>query len=368
MIKNKAVIFIICFALYLPCYAGNGENGFQFLELGMGARQVGMGETVIAVADDVNAAVNGNAAAWGEIRQNELALTSVQHTESMSSHSLSFAKPFANKGSLGLQMQSFDYGDISGYDAAGLRTSQVDAGDTLMAVGYGRPLGPSWNMGINIKSIKQKIGDTQGQTIGADIGLLYVPMQLGKLSRLRLGFSFKNLGKGAAVGKAKTALPQTMGLGIGYKMFSDSLFLAMDIQKTRNEKMHLHIGQETWLNRVIGIRLGYRNENDFTQGLNYGIGFKYKDLQLDYALVMNSHDFGETHRFGLIFRFGGVGEALYQEGLGLSQTGNYGEAIMKFYEALDINPHHQKAVNGLREAAEMLKKQRGKSQNENNNK
>jgi tetratricopeptide (TPR) repeat protein len=74
---------------------------------------------------------------------------------------------------------------------------------------------------------------------------------------------------------------------------------------------------------------------------------------VDYAFA-DAGSFGGTHRVGIQWRFGNEAQSLYEEGAALSQKGLYPEAILKFKEALDLDPNHRAAARGLRDAVQRL--------------
>jgi tetratricopeptide (TPR) repeat protein len=60
----------------------------------------------------------------------------------------------------------------------------------------------------------------------------------------------------------------------------------------------------------------------------------------------------------LTFRFGGPSESAYREGLKLLSAQHYPQAILKFNEALELDPKHPKAARRLAEAYEALRKEK----------
>ena len=116
-----------------------------------------------------------------------------------------------------------------------------------------------------------------------------------------------------------------------------------------------------WLRGTLAVRAGYDGEKDLGNGFHVGVGFKLRGIQIDYAWTALGNGFGDVHRFGFLFRFGRPGDQAYEEGSRLAQQGNYPEAILKFEQALDADPGHARAVQGLRDAVRQLESETGPS-------
>lgn len=350
--KNKTFIFLFCVFLTGSVQAGPGKDGFQFLNALGGARQISMGETGVSVADDVNA-VYWNPAALGEVRGRQMSFSYAAHMASMNSGSLSYAHPL-KKGTLSGSLNVFNYGDIQGYDISGTKTKNIKAQDFLYSISYGQRALKNSAWGLTVKQISESIDNNTGSALALDIGVVQKIMS----SPLQLGASMRNIGGKAKFIKEKTSLPQELDFGVSYKTLADALTLSLEIHKPGDNKTTLCLGQEMWFNNIIAFRAGYQTNKDLGNGLNLGLGLKFKNVHLDYAFLGNGKTYDETHRIGITYRFGGAGDKSYQEGLTLSQKGYYAEAILKFKEALDAEPGHRKAMRGMKEAVRLLKQER----------
>ena len=350
---------IYCGACPSFMFAAPGDAGFDFLQLTDGPRQAAMAGTGIAVADDVGNA-SANPAALGRIRRSEVSFTGMRYVESGSYGGLRIAESLKSGGALGLEVHSFDFGGFDTFDGSGSRTGSAKAGDLLYSLGYGRSFGPSFFAGGRVGRITEKIADRSGSTWTADAGALYVPYVDGWLSHTRFGVAAKNIGPGAAFQSEKTSLPRTLGAGAACQLFSEALTAAADLEKPSVGSAVLSLGGELWVNRGLALRAGWLQSKDFSNGFRVGFGMRFGDFGLDYSLQTDNGGFGDVHRIGVSFRFGGREEALYQEGVRLLQEGRVGEAILKFNEVLEINPTHRRAVERLREAALKLKEESSK--------
>ena len=90
-------------------------------------------------------------------------------------------------------------------------------------------------------------------------------------------------------------------------------------------------------------------------------GLRFKTIQVDYAFASGG-DLGQTHRFGLTFRFGTtppdplvMAQDWYQHGLKEYRRAHYSEALVDFNKALEIDPSHPEALKMMKKTYEQLK-------------
>ena len=357
MKKSLALLLLIRTVLCAdPVLAGPGKTGLNFIRLGAGVRQMGMGETAVAVADDVNAAF-WNPAALGELKRQEASFLYVSHLESISYQALAYAYPISDGKTVAGHLRYFDYGVIAGYDNGGARAPSYGAHDLAASLGYGMALGRDFVAGTNLKYLSETIENTTGKALAADFGFLYRPETIDWLSRWRFALAMRNLGSDAKFISQTESLPRSLDLGVAYQAFAQAMTLALEAHQPRDNDPYASLGGEYWLYNTLALRLGYRSGRDLGNGLSYGVGLRYKSMQWDFALV-DYGDFGKAEQVGLTYRFGGVGEDSYQRALGEQQSAHYAEAVLLYLKVLDINPDHRGARKGLKEAGELLRKER----------
>jgi hypothetical protein len=217
---------------------------------------------------------------------------------------------------------------------------------------------------VAVQHVEEQIAGFTGRTEAGDIGVLWRPFHDGAMQRLRLGGSYLHLGGGATFDAEKTPLPRAWSAGAAYKTFSDAWITAVSVQKAGNETSSWRIGQEVWLGGILALRAGFTGRTGFSDGYTLGAGFRIRDIQVDYSFAANSQGYENANRVGITWRFGGRVESLYQEGVRLLRAGQYGEAILKFNEVLELKPDHRWAIQRLREAADLLKREPAGGQDE----
>jgi tetratricopeptide (TPR) repeat protein len=330
------------------CLASAGEEGFQFLKLGASPRSAALGGTGVC-AESGEEALSLNPAGLGELRWKEASFSYGDQMESMNQGALTLAGN-TKRGGIGVQAQSLQFGTIPGTDLSGNPTSAFSANDLSLAVGIGRRIWEdhaSW--GASVKQVSETIDGIKGTAYALDLGVV----REWKAASLRAGLDARNLGSGAKFDEEKTSLPQSFDAGVSWKGFSEAVTAAVEVHKTGENTTFLSGGIEAWLQNALAFRAGYRTDGDVGRRFSLGLGFRLRDIRVDYAFA-DAGSFGGTHRVGIQWRFGNEAQSLYEEGAALSQKGLYPEAILKFKEALDLDPNHRAAARGLRDAVQRL--------------
>ena len=110
--------------------AASGEEGFQFLTNGAGARSAAMGETGASSGGDLESAfVNPGALAF--FRAREASLSHAPRPLGGAESALAFAHPMAS-GAWALRAFTRSYGDIPGYDGNGGPAAAYDAREKVL--------------------------------------------------------------------------------------------------------------------------------------------------------------------------------------------------------------------------------------------
>jgi hypothetical protein len=354
--RRKPAAFLFCLSVSLltshdsPLYAAAGKDGFVLAGMTESPRSAAMAGSAAALADEAASSLE-NPAALGVLRAREAQAGYASLPESLSHASLSYLHPFA-ESALGLHAQVLDYGDIVRYDGFDERGASFGARETLLAAGWGRSFGRSWAAGLNVRQAALSIDGKSASALAADLGLLR------RQGRFTLSAGVRNAGGRATFVRDATALPRAMHAGAAARFFSEAWAVSGEWRRSSDGEASLHVGQEIWVHNALAIRAGWRSDRDLG-GTTFGFGIKLKAVRLDYAFSPLGEAFGQSHRAGLSFRFGGAGERAYEEGLQAAQRGHHAEAILKFKAALDADPAHKAAVRALRESVTALEKERG---------
>ncbi|MBI4057039.1 MAG: PorV/PorQ family protein, partial [Elusimicrobia bacterium] len=334
-----------------------GSASMDFLRLGVGVRQMGMGGTGIALGDDVHAAYF-NPAGLSQLGRQELALSHAEWLDQIRYQTLYWAYPRFQYGTFAAQFQYLSYGTIPGYDNSGKKTADVQASDVLGGISWGGKIHPDLSVGAAFQYLRENLETSSGQTWAGDVGLLYRPVDVASpwLSHLSWGLVARHIGPGPRFISERERLPTSVGAGAAFKAMGEALTLSLDLEKPVDSALSILGGSEYWIKDVFALRAGFRAPSDLGSGLSLGLGVKVGQVQLDYALA-SMGDFGYTHRVGLIFRFGGVVEQIYHSGIHFMRVGRYAEAVLEFDKVLSLNPEHRQALLRLKECQVQMERQ-----------
>ncbi len=342
-----------------------GTTSAQFLKLGIGARPLAMGEAFTAVSDDVNA-VYWNPAGLGQIQGREAGAMHAIWFQDISFSWLAYSQKTLG-GTMGASVKYLSAGDMDYYDNTGLGLDDTyTARDMMFTASYARKI-KGWPLGMNLKVISSKLEEESAFGIAADIGTLKT---VSKSREIKVGLVVQNLGMGLKFVDDRDPLPINVKIGSYYRLLSEQLLLAADINLPADNRISFHTGAE-YSNSIgpvqIMPRAGFKtttiSDLDMLSGLSAGVGFGYRDLCVDYAWVPYG-DLGSTHRISLGYKFGTLdsevaprlsrSERLYRSGLRELETGNYLEAIDIFTRVLIMDPYHEGALKSLDKASGKL--------------
>ncbi|MDD5687362.1 MAG: PorV/PorQ family protein [Elusimicrobia bacterium] len=307
MILALMVVSIICTG---KLQAGVGSSAMEFLKLGIGAKQEGMGGAQVAVAEDVNS-VYWNPAGLGSVSATELSFMHLSYFEGISYEYLAIGHPINESSTIGLQIMYLNYGSMDktlensagGYDAVG-SVGSFEAKDIGGAISYGKQVDETINVGGSLKMVSQKIDTNSASGFGLDLGVEYVPVKGG----LQLGLAVQNLG-----GKVDSnSLPGNIKAGLGKKLSAfegeNNLTMAADVNyELDTATTKENIGLELMVAEMVAIRAGYKigyDEESYTLGGGFKMSGASSTFNIDYAFVPTK-DLGDTHRVSLGIRFGG---------------------------------------------------------------
>ena len=298
-----------------------GITAAPFLEIGVGARAIGMGGAVVANANDASALYWNPAGIAGAKNMQFLAM----HTNwiaDMEFNYAGFTFPLGALGTMGASITVLNYGNMN------VRTIDQPEGtgeifnalDLSAGLSYARSLTDRFSIGFNAKFIHQSIWHESAQGFAVDFGTLFVT----GLNGLRIGASLLNFGTDmrmegkdvlvfydvdpGALGNNDRVpanlqtedwpLPLTFQFGLAMDVIKNDMnivTLAVDAVHPYDNTESINLGAEYGFRKTLFLRAGYRDLmlRDGEQGVTFGIGFSNRfldnfSIQLDYAYA----DFG----------------------------------------------------------------------------
>jgi tetratricopeptide (TPR) repeat protein len=270
----------------------------------------------------------------------------------------SYVYPTSRLGNFGFSLNYVNFGEIQGYDRSNNKTSNPKASDTAFGFTYAKSFRRGLSLGFTSRLIREDLSAASAQTYTLDLGTLYRFPGDQWWSNLSAGLAVRNLGSKPAFISEATPLPLQTDAGLSYTHWNGLVIATIEAHKAQDQNLFYSCGLEATAKRLLSLRAGYRTEKDIRSGLSAGMGVQLMEdsLSFDYAFVP-FEDFGNVHRIGLIYRFGGIARSAFRHGLKLMKAGRYAEAILEFDKALAQNPDDRFAARYMRKCRARLKRE-----------
>lgn len=330
-IITAGVIVCVCAA---GSYAGSGKAGTAacvFLRDGQGARALGMGGAFAGVGEGVES-IFWNPGGIGYDKKAGVSASYNTLIEDIKTQSIGFTYPLAVNGmkmAIGVSGLMLNMDDIEGRDVNGNKTGESEVGSSAYSIAYGIVLNNAVGIGVNLKSVREKLGSETGDALVGDIGLLV------KQGDISIGASVQNIGGKFKIADVEDSISDVVRVGIAYKpseIFEGrlkGLTAAVDMEKSRDMDAKVRVGGEYLFSRVFSVRAGYEQMKDLGSAAGYALGLGYwtdfakeeereslksensksrEDsegrftLEVDYAYLMRDL-FDNLHRITLSFKF-----------------------------------------------------------------
>jgi|TARA_B110001469_G_scaffold25529_1_gene26268 hypothetical protein len=305
----------------------------EFLNIGVDASALGMSNAVVASSDDVNSGY-WNPAGLVHLEDSEAAIMHSSYFANIANYNyIAFAMPLDDRTAVGLSLIRFGVDDILDttklIDQQGVinydRINLFSAADYALTFSFARKLPvPGWNYGVNAKVIRRIIGDfATSWGFGLDLGIQFESndWKFGLMARdVTTTFNAWAINeerlqdiKDAIPGQnqeepeaTELTLPK-LQLGMS-KLFTFNydytLRTEVDLICRFEENNDVISSSFVSINPALGLEFGYTDLVFFRAGVgnfqnelqidnstpltfqpNFGVGFKYNGIYLDYAFT-----------------------------------------------------------------------------------
>ncbi|MBN1823748.1 MAG: PorV/PorQ family protein [Endomicrobiales bacterium] len=282
----------------------------DFLKLSVGARPTGMGESAAATCDDATS-IYWNPAGLARIDKPEATFA---HSDALVDATLEFiggAYPLGRYGVVAVGGIFYLVKPIPVTLATGQTAGELNWRDQAIIASYGYNITEEIAAGAGIKYVQRLesdpiFGSAEGSTYALDAGVTYNTPVEG----LNAGFALLNSGNDLRMSgeKISDALPQTTRIGLSYVIESGentAFTVGGDTYKILDGKWNYGGGFELDFHKMLFFRAGYYQKEGNISGNTYGVGFKFKDFNVDYSNVPASEIVGYTrsNKVSLTVRF-----------------------------------------------------------------
>lgn len=361
--KRFAVLLIVVFSVLNVSSSlfAQGEATVLFLMINPGARQGGMGEAGVALANDAYA-IYWNPAGMSflydeKTEADRRGAATLMHVQWLPQFNLQdmyydyFAGQYHLKdiGTVGLAIQFINYGENIQTNTEGEELSRFNSNEVAVTGSYSLKAKENLGLGVNLKYIYSNLSpgifvdqekrEGRGSSFAVDLGVLYYP---GFAKNLSLGMNISNIGpKMTYIDRAQAdPLPTNLRLGLAYNILNsefnkltfvydvnrlmvrrrgttaDNVFKAM-LYSTWSEgsvsdqfKKFTHsLGMEYWYTDLIALRTGFFYEDPSAGGRKFwtfGGGLRVSIIGVDFSYIyatVEDHPLSDTMRFSLSLNF-----------------------------------------------------------------
>jgi len=332
-LKNYLLIVFTCITTLLTAQSTRKYSN-EFMNIGVAAAALGMSNAVSSFTSDVNSGY-WNPAGLVNIEDSQLALMHSSYFANIANYNyIAYAMPLDKESAIGISLIRFGVDDILDTtqlidDQGNINYDRIELFSTAdygLTFSYARKLKfEGFSYGVNAKIIRRIIGDfASSWGFGLDAGIQFESKnnwKFGIMARdITTTFNAWTINEdkfaqisGAIDGENQT-LPETteltipkLQIGMSKKFifhYDYSLITAFDLNVRFEENNDIFSTSVASINPALGFEFGYtdlvflragvgnfQNELQFddsesvTFQPNFGVGFKYRGIQIDYAFT-----------------------------------------------------------------------------------
>ncbi len=249
-----------------------GSAGLQFLKIGVGAREVAMGEAVIGTVFDANA-VFWNAAGLAKVNNKQFMLTHnrwlVNSTHTAAVVAVPVKQYVIGISAISFGIEEFEETTVTAPDGTG---RMINAGDMLLGIAVAKQFTNKLSIGGQIKYVHEELDDRSFSNVLFDVGTIY----LTGFRQLRLAFSLQHFGPDKKLADQQFRTPLLFRVNVGDDLISTDnykLFTAVELVHPTDNNEWLNLGSEFTFKDLLAFRTGYRFNIDVGE-ISFGCGIQ----------------------------------------------------------------------------------------------
>ncbi|MBN8568826.1 MAG: PorV/PorQ family protein [Ignavibacteria bacterium] len=314
------LIFSTSYSQLLPNLGGQrtGTASLQFLKIGNGARSAGMGESFVAVSDDISSLYYNPA---GLVLFNENGFTA-SHTQWFVDTRLEYAGGvyhFGGNNAVGLSVTSLRTDDmqVTTELQPGGTGSYFRFSDLAIGLSFARQMTEQFSFGATVKYVEEQLGEVKMKSVLGDLGTYY---RTG-LGSSRFSVVISNFGGQVSpsgnvklIGDREQSTfqafppPTIFKIGFALEPIQDAknrLTASVQLNSPNDNAEYLNFGAEYAFKEYLFLRGGYKinvDAENFSAGAGLRLPLTFAMLNLDYALS-NYKELGFAQRLSLNVMF-----------------------------------------------------------------
>ena len=316
----------LMFGQLVPNLGGQraGISSFQFLKIGVGARAVGMGESFVAVANDVSA-LYWNPAGLTEFSDNQVIFSHTEYVVDIQHEFFGAAYHLSTSDALGFAVTSLHMDDMQvTTETQPFGTGRYFTfGDMAFAATYAKKMTEQFSFGVTVRYVQETLDMLKMRGVMVDIGTYYWT----GLGTSRFAVVVTNFGpdvspsgevtqySGQKLSNFQSFSPPTLfKIGLALEPFEidqQRLTTSFELQHPNDNAENVHIGIEYNWHEWFTLRAGVKrtigepllgkdgtNSADVTLGTGITVPLSFSKVTFDYAYA-NFNLLGSVHRISV---------------------------------------------------------------------
>lgn len=283
-----------------------GTAGLQFLKIGVGARESGMGEAALATTQGMTA-IFWNPAGTAYVTGREATFSHSQWLLDIQFSAAAVGLEIGNWGVLGIsviQMGIPDFEETTVQAQSGTGR-MVSAGDLALGISVARRFTDKLSMGAQVRYVREELDQDSFSNVLFDIGATYFT----GFRQIRLAVCAQHFGPDIKMLRDKFRMPLIFKVGVADDLFHNDLqrlTLGFDLLHPTDNREHVNAGLEYGFLDKLFLRSGYRFGTDLGTW-SFGAGLRQTLLGVTGVFDYAYSDFGEimggVNRLSVSFAF-----------------------------------------------------------------
>lgn len=305
-----------------------GISAFQSLKIGAGARGVAMGESFVAVANDVSA-LYWNPAGLAQFEEDQVFFSHTEYVVDISHDYFGVVYHFSGQDAVGASISSLHMDDMEvTTETQPYGTGRFFSfGDIAVGLSYAKKMTDQFSFGATVRYAEETLDVLKMRSIMFDLGTFYWT----GLGSTRFAVVISNFGSdvtpkgnltrwdGVSTSSFQSfSLPTVFRLGVAFEPFQTEdqrLTTSIQLNHPNDNSEHFRIGLEYAFDNTLFLRGGIKrtigqrllgddatSEEDFALGAGFSAPVSTSRVTADYAFARFNR-LGSVHRFSVALTF-----------------------------------------------------------------
>ncbi|HPV15305.1 MAG TPA: PorV/PorQ family protein [Candidatus Cloacimonadota bacterium] len=298
---SKIISMAMLLCLALSCFALHpdaGEYSYQFLNIHSDPAMVAMGGRGVHALMDKSAFTLQPAIGAVKAHQN-VGVSYMTWLDDSSCNQITYSSS-DRISHFGITLRNLDYGKVESRDETGVFLGYYHPVSLSVMGNYAHRITPIIFAGANLGMLYEKLGTASSVGFHSDLGLTLLP----PINNSSLSMTVRNLGTATSFDKERSLLPVSFETDLGkHWEWEDATFgLEVSAVKAVDEYYKFSVASQVGIWDKLYLRGAYKIKQD-PKSLSAGLGFRLKNIDIDYAWAANSSGLNDVHSFGLKWNF-----------------------------------------------------------------